>query len=365
MQEELKKIVSILGARPQFIKAAVLSRIILENKEFTEVLVHTGQHFDTNMSEVFFEEMDIPKPNYNLDINGVGHGAMTGRMLEQIEAVLLKEEPDLVVVYGDTNSTLAGALAAKKLGIKVAHVEAGLRSFNMNMPEEVNRILTDRISDLLLCPTVTALSNLKKEGFDSFDAKVALTGDIMGDSVAFYSQMAAERSEIIKKLQLEGKKFILATIHRQENTDDPKVLTSILKALNDISADTLVVMPLHPRTRMMMEKFDLSFSGLTIDPVGYFDMLQLLKYCSLVITDSGGLQKEAYFNKKPCVIAREETEWVELVNAGFARMGGGNSEQLKEACMEYLNEVPDFGVELYGREVGSAIYHEIFNLLAR
>lgn len=365
MQEELKKIVSILGARPQFIKAAVLSRIILENKEFTEVLVHTGQHFDTNMSEVFFEEMDIPKPNYNLDINGVGHGAMTGRMLEQIEAVLLKEEPDLVVVYGDTNSTLAGALAAKKLGIKVAHVEAGLRSFNMNMPEEVNRILTDRISDLLLCPTVTALSNLKKEGFDSFDAKVALTGDIMGDSVAFYSQMAAERSEIIKKLQLEGKKFILATIHRQENTDDPKVLTSILKALNDISADTLVVMPLHPRTRMMMEKFDLSFSGLTIDPVGYFDMLQLLKYCSLVITDSGGLQKEAYFNKKPCVIAREETEWVELVNAGFARMGGGNSEQLKEACMEYLNEVPDFGVELYGREVGSAIYHEISNLLAR
>lgn len=361
----MKKIVSILGARPQFIKAAVLSRIILENKEFTEVLVHTGQHFDTNMSEVFFEEMDIPKPNYNLDINGVGHGAMTGRMLEQIEAVLLKEEPDLVVVYGDTNSTLAGALAAKKLGIKVAHVEAGLRSFNMNMPEEVNRILTDRISDLLLCPTVTALSNLKKEGFDSFDAKVALTGDIMGDSVAFYSQMAAERSEIIKKLQLEGKKFILATIHRQENTDDPKVLTSILKALNDISADTLVVMPLHPRTRMMMEKFDLSFSGLTIDPVGYFDMLQLLKYCSLVITDSGGLQKEAYFNKKPCVIAREETEWVELVNAGFARMGGGNSEQLKEACMEYLNEVPDFGVELYGREVGSAIYHEIFNLLAR
>mgnify|MGYP001825587353 CR=1 FL=1 len=361
----MKKIVSILGARPQFIKAAVLSRIILENKEFTEVLVHTGQHFDANMSEVFFEEMDIPKPNYNLDINGVGHGAMTGRMLEQIEAVLLKEKPDLVVVYGDTNSTLAGALAAKKLGIKVAHVEAGLRSFNMDMPEEVNRILTDRISDLLLCPTITALSNLKKEGFDGFDARVALTGDIMGDSVAFYSQLAAGRSEIIKTLQLEGKKFILATIHRQENTDDPKVLTSILKALNDISADTLVVMPLHPRTRRMMEKFDLSFSGLTIDPVGYFDMLQLLKYCSLVITDSGGLQKEAYFNKKPCVIAREETEWVELVNAGFARIGGSDSEQLKEACIEYLNEVPDFDVELYGREVGSAIYHEISNLLAR
>ena len=361
----MKKIVSILGARPQFIKAAVLSRIILENKEFTEILVHTGQHFDSNMSDVFFEEMAIPKPNYNLDINGVGHGAMTGRMLEQIEAVLVKEKPYLVVVYGDTNSTLAGALAAKKLGIKVAHVEAGLRSFNMAMPEEVNRILTDRISDLLLCPTITALSNLKKEGFDSFDAKVALTGDIMGDSVAFYSELSAERSEIIKKLDLKGKKFVLGTIHRQENTDDPKILASIMKALNDISDDTLVVMPLHPRTRMMMKKFDVSFNGLTIDPVGYFDMLQLLKYCSLVITDSGGLQKEAYFNKKPCVIAREETEWVELVDSGFARIVGSNSEQLKNACVDYLNDLPDFNIQLYGREVGSAIYHEIAELLAR
>ena len=361
----MKKIVSILGARPQFIKAAVLSRIILENKEFIEILVHTGQHFDSNMSEVFFEEMAIPKPHYNLDINGVGHGAMTGRMLEQIEALLVKEKPDLVVVYGDTNSTLAGALAAKKLGIMVAHVEAGLRSFNMAMPEEVNRILTDRISDLLLCPTITALSNLKKEGFDSFDAKVALTGDIMGDSVAFYSELSAERSEIIKKLDLTGKKFVLGTIHRQENTDDPKILASIMKGLNDISDDTLVVMPLHPRTRMMMKKFDVSFNGLTIDPVGYFDMLQLLKYCSLVITDSGGLQKEAYFNKKPCVIAREETEWVELVDAGFARIVGSNSEQLKNACVDYLNDLPDFNIELYGREVGSAIYHEIAELLAR
>ena len=361
----MKKIVSILGARPQFIKAAVLSRIIQEKKEFLEVVVHTGQHFDSNMSAVFFEEMAIPKPTYNLDINSIGHGAMTGRMLEQIEVVLLNEKPDLVVVYGDTNSTLAGALAAKKLGIRVAHVEAGLRSFNMAMPEEVNRILTDRISDLLLCPTITALSNLKKEGFDGFDAKVTLTGDIMGDSVAFYSQLSAERSEIIKKLDLKGKRFVLATLHRQENTDDPKILGRLVKALNDISDDTLVVMPLHPRTHMMMEKFDLSFNGLAIDPVGYFDMLQLLKYCSLVITDSGGLQKEAYFNKKPCVIAREETEWVELVEAGFARIVGSNSEQLKDACVDYLNEAPDFDVELYGREVGSAIYHEIADLLSR
>lgn len=363
--EQMKKIVSILGARPQFIKAAVLSRIIQEKKEFSEVLVHTGQHFDANMSEVFFKEMDIPKPKYNLDINGIGHGAMTGRMLEQIEGVLLHEKPDLLVVYGDTNSTLAGALAAKKLGIKVAHVEAGLRSFNMAMPEEVNRILTDRISDLLFCPTLTALSNLKAEGFENFDAKVILSGDIMGDSVAYYSQLATDRSAIIKGLQLDAKKFILATIHRQENTDDPKVLGSIIKALNDISDDTLVVMPLHPRTRMMMVKFDISFKGLTIDPVGYFDMLALLKYCSLVITDSGGLQKEAYFNQKPCVIAREETEWMELVEAGFARIVGSNTAQIKEASQDYLNELPDYGIELYGHKVGNRIYQEIATFLAK
>ena len=361
----MKKIVSILGARPQFIKAAVLSRIIKEEKEFSEVIIHTGQHFDSNMSEVFFNEMDIPKPKYNLNINGIGHGAMTGRMLEQIEELLMDEKPDLVLVYGDTNSTLAGALAAKKLGIQVAHVEAGLRSFNMAMPEEVNRILTDRISDLLLCPTITALSNLKAEGFDNFDAKVVLTGDIMGDSVAYYGSLSPERSAIIEKLSLDNKKFILATIHRQENTDDPNALGSILQALNDISSDTLVVLPLHPRTRSMMEKFDLSFKGLAIDPVGYFDMLQLLKYCSLVITDSGGLQKEAYFNQKPCVIARKETEWIELVEAGFARIAGSDAEELKQASTDYLDQVPDFDIELYGREVGSAIYDEISALLAR
>ncbi len=361
----MKKIVSILGARPQFIKAAVLSRIIQEKKEFSEVLVHTGQHFDANMSEVFFKEMDIPKPKYNLDINGIGHGSMTGRMLERIEEVLLHEKPDLVVVYGDTNSTLAGALAAKKLGIKVAHVEAGLRSFNMAMPEEVNRILTDRISDLLFCPTLTALSNLKAEGFDGFNTKVILSGDIMGDSVAYYGQLVGDRSEIIKKLQLDGKKFVLGTIHRQENTDNAIVLTSIFEALNDISNDTLVVMPMHPRTKAMMNKFGISFNGLTLDPVGYFDMLALLKYCSLVITDSGGLQKEAYFNHKPCVIAREETEWVELVEAGFARITGSNAARIKEASQDYLNKLPDYGIELYGFDVGNRIYREIATFLTQ
>ncbi len=358
-----KKIVSILGARPQFIKAAVLSRIIREKNEFSEIIVHTGQHFDSNMSEVFFVEMDIPKPKYNLDINGVGHGAMTGRMLEQIEVVLLIEKPDMVVVYGDTNSTLAGALAAKKLGIKVAHIEAGLRSFNMAMPEEVNRILTDRISDLLFCPTATAVSNLKAECFDGFNLKIVLSGDIMGDSVAYYSQLSAERSAIIKKLELDGRKFILATIHRQENTDDPKILASVMQALNDLDHDVTVVMPMHPRTREMMKRFDISFSGLAIDPVGYFDMLQLLKYCSLVITDSGGLQKEAYFNKRPCVIAREETEWVELVEAGFARIGGTNRERLKEAATEYLTKAPGYDIELYGHDVGLNIYKQIVAFL--
>ncbi len=358
-----KKIVSILGARPQFIKAAVLSRIIREKNEFSEIIVHTGQHFDSNMSEVFFVEMDIPKPKYNLDINGVGHGAMTGRMLEQIEVVLLIEKPDMVVVYGDTNSTLAGALAAKKLGIKVAHIEAGLRSFNMAMPEEVNRILTDRISDLLFCPTATAVSNLKAECFDGFNLKIVLSGDIMGDSVAYYSQLSAERSTIIKQLKLDGRKFILATIHRQENTDDPKILASVIQALNDLDRDVTVVMPMHPRTREMMKRFDISFSGLAIDPVGYFDMLQLLKYCSLVITDSGGLQKEAYFNKRPCVIAREETEWVELVEAGFARIGGTNRERLREASADYLTKTPDYDVELYGHDVGLSIYKQIVAFL--
>ncbi|MEL4455878.1 non-hydrolyzing UDP-N-acetylglucosamine 2-epimerase [Lutimonas vermicola] len=360
----MKKVVSILGARPQFIKAAVLSRIIRDQKQFTEVIVHTGQHFDKNMSDVFFQEMEIPKPKYNLNINGVGHGAMTGRMLEEIEKVLLLEKPALVIVYGDTNSTLAGALAAKKLGIKVVHVEAGLRSFNMAMPEEVNRILTDRISDLLLCPTNTALSNLKNEGFDHFGSKVVLSGDIMKDSVAYYSKLSDEKSGIVRSLNLEHNGFVLATIHRQENTEDLKTLKAILEGLNSISADTLVVMPLHPRTKVMMKKFNIEFEGLLIEPVGYFDMLQLLKHCKLVITDSGGLQKEAYFNQKPCIIARKQTEWVELLEGGFALIVGSDPVKIKDAYTYYQENTPDYKLELYGNEVGLNMYREILNFLA-
>ncbi|MDN3642360.1 UDP-N-acetylglucosamine 2-epimerase (non-hydrolyzing) [Lutimonas halocynthiae] len=359
----MKKIVSILGARPQFVKAAVLSRIIADKEEFSEVIIHTGQHFDANMSEVFFTEMEIPKPKYNFDINGVGHGAMTGRMLEKIEEVLLIEKPLLVVVYGDTNSTLAGALAAKKLGIRVAHIEAGLRSFNMAMPEEVNRILTDRISDLMLCPTKTAVSNLKAEGFDNFNSKIELSGDIMHDAVEFYGKLSETRSAIVEKLGLDEKRFVMATIHRQENTDDRQRLKAIIEGLNNISDVAQVVMPLHPRTKGLLKKYALNFTGLLIDPVGYFDMLQLLKHCNLVVTDSGGLQKEAYFNEKPCLIVREETEWVELVTEGYASIVGSDAEKMLQESKRYLAENVDFKSGLYGSDVGLSIYESIKKLM--
>jgi len=359
----LKKIVSILGARPQFVKAAVLSRIIRDKNEIDEVIVHTGQHFDKNMSKVFFTEMDIPKPKYNLDINSVGHGAMTGRMLEQIEEVLLKEKPSLVVVYGDTNSTLAGALAAKKLGIRVAHVEAGLRSFNMAMPEEVNRILTDRISDILFCPTATAVSNLKAEGFDAFDSNVILCGDIMKDSVEYYGKLSSLKSVLMDQLSLKDDEFVLATIHRQENTDDINNLESIVKGLNDISKSTTVVLPMHPRTKAAMEEIGINFEGLITDPLGYFDMLELLKHCKMVITDSGGLQKEAYFNAKPCIVIREETEWVELIIHHYAVLVGANAQRIKEEYHRFMDKKPVYDKNLYGKNVGEAIYQIIHKMI--
>ncbi|MCD6544629.1 MAG: UDP-N-acetylglucosamine 2-epimerase (non-hydrolyzing), partial [Flavobacteriaceae bacterium] len=354
----MKKIVTILGARPQFVKAAVLSRVIADKGEIEEVIIHTGQHYDSNMSDIFFNEMDIPKPKYNLDINGLGHGAMTGQMLEKIEEVLIIEKPNAVVIYGDTNSTIAGALAAKKLDIKVIHIEAGLRSFNMQMPEEINRILTDRISDLLLCPTDTAIQNLKKEGFDNLDIKIVKSGDIMKDAVAFYSNDSAKRSSIIKNLKLENKEFVLATIHRQENTDDLAKLKSIFEGLEDISKEMQVVLPLHPRTKGILEAHELNYDITFIDPVGYFDMLELLKNCKMVVTDSGGLQKEAFFNKKHCIIARDETEWVELVKNGFARIIGSDREKMLDTYKDFKNLNTDFTIDLYGNEVGLKIYNE-------
>jgi UDP-GlcNAc3NAcA epimerase len=359
----MKKIVTILGARPQFVKAAVLSRVIATYNEIEEVIVHTGQHYDENMSAVFFAEMDIPTPKYNLAIHGLSHGAMTGQMLEKIEQILILEKPNLVVVFGDTNSTLAGALAAKKLNIKVAHIEAGLRSFNMKMPEEINRILTDRMSDLLLCPTDSALNNLKQEGFNQMPIKIVKSGDIMKDAVTYYSQFSNQKSTIISKLKLQKNNFVLATIHRQENTDNLVNLTSIFEALNEINTTKTVVLPLHPRTKSILKKHHLNYAIKLIDPVGYFDMLELLKNCNLVVTDSGGLQKEAFFNNKHCIIVREETEWTELVENGFAIIVGTNKNKIIEAFKNYQHTTVNFNIDLYGTNVGDAMYKELLTII--
>lgn len=350
------KIVTIVGARPQFIKAAAVSRAIAGHNAgnydsrtaIHEIIVHTGQHFDENMSEIFFDEMQIPRPDYRLDINSLGHGAMTGRMLEKLEDVLLKEQPDWVLVYGDTNSTLAGALAAKKLHIKVAHVEAGLRSFNMEMPEEVNRILTDRISDLLLCPTETAMCNLEREGFSAFPCRVVRTGDVMQDAAFYYRGIAAEKSEIIARLGLAGKAFALCTIHRAENTDDPDRLQAIMAALDKIADEVEVVLPLHPRTRKIMESRGLHSRCTVIDPVGYFDMIQLLERTRIILTDSGGLQKEAFFFGKPCVTLRDETEWIELVEAGFNVLAGADTLNIYKSFCNMMAVTVDCSMNLYG-----------------
>jgi len=359
----MKKIVTVIGARPQFVKAAVLSRIIAERGELKEIIIHTGQHFDKNMSEVFFEEMEIPVPKYNLEIQEPTHGAMTGKMLEKIEKVLMQEKPDGLVVYGDTNSTLAGALAAKKLHIPIAHVEAGLRSFNTRMPEEINRIITDRISDVLFCPTEKSVQNLKKEGFDNFPVEIIQCGDIMKDAVSYYSEKSKAKSKIMGDLHLKNNDFVLATIHRQETTDDCGTLKNVLAAMDRINSEMPVVMPLHPRTRKMISRCDLSYNFKIVDPLGYFDMLSLLHNCKMVLTDSGGLQKEAFFNKKHCLITRNETEWVELVDNDFAAIVGTDPEVIYQSFQKYKNSQADFSKELYGNRVGEAIYEGLKKML--
>jgi UDP-GlcNAc3NAcA epimerase len=340
------KIVTVIGARPQFIKAAAISRYIRDNRcGIHEVIVHTGQHFDANMSDVFFAQMDIPAPDYNLNINSLSHGAMTGQMLGGIEEVLLKEKPAYTLVYGDTNSTIAGALAAKKLDGKVAHVEAGLRSCNMKMPEEINRILTDRISDLLFCPTDKAVENLEKEGFGGFDCRVIKSGDVMQDAALFYAGRA-EKPEV----DIQGE-FIILTLHRAENTDDADRFVSILEAVAGISEKMPVVFPMHPRTRKLVAKqgFDKLLEEITvIDPMGYLEMIWLLDNCRMVMTDSGGLQKEAYFFKKPCVTLRDETEWVELVANGVNVLAGSDRLKIVNAAEKMLASAPDYSADLYG-----------------
>ncbi len=342
------KLLTIIGARPQFVKAAALSREFKKHPGLQEVIVHTGQHFDANMSDIFFDEMEIPKPDYHLNINGLSHGAMTGQMLEKIEAVLITEKPDVVLVYGDTNSTIAGALAAKKLHIKVAHVEAGLRSFNMQMPEEINRILTDRISDWLFCPTDAAIQNLAREGFEHIDAKIIKVGDVMEDAAIYYAKKASEKSTIISQLHLQHKQFVLATIHRAENTDNAENLKNIIAALNEINKSHPVIVPLHPRTKKIIAQQALVTHFTIIDPVGYFDMITLLQNCSLVITDSGGLQKEAFFFQKYCITTREQTEWVELIENGYNVIAGTETEKIIALAKSTLKKPFPTVKNLYG-----------------
>ena len=397
------KIVTIIGARPQFIKAATVSRAISKHNDsittgdsITEILVHTGQHYDENMSGVFFEELQIPKPDYNLGIGSDTHGRQTGRMLSAIEEVLLQKKPDMVLTYGDTNSTLAGALAASKLHILSAHVEAGLRSYNRRMPEELNRIVADELSNLLFCPTDTAVQNLRKEGIGSdqnpahptpdLDTQLVFNvGDVMYDSILFNRELARKTSSILQKLNLLKKqaknqryhtgaldthRYCLVTIHRPENTDNAKNLSAIFQALSDIASNgTMVMVPVHPRTRKcimeagLMNSYDLKRSLRKngdpaskpaektlefVEPVSYLDMLQLEHHATAILTDSGGVQKEAYLLRVPCITLRNETEWIETIHAGWNILTGASTEKIKEAfslLSGWNREVPPFGFE--------------------
>lgn len=332
------KLVTVVGARPQFIKAAPVSRILRDKACHQEILVHTGQHYDENMSAVFFEELAIPAPDYDLGVGSGLHGKQTGAMLAKIEEVLLAERPDWVLVYGDTNSTLAGALAAVKLQVRVAHVEAGLRSFNRAMPEEINRVMTDHISNLLLCPSQTAVDNLAVEGIT---AGVHLVGDVMADTLAFAVERARTHSTILSRLGLTERGYLLATVHRPENTDDPERLRSILTAFGEIVEP--IVFPVHPRTRKAISSLKSEIPSpkskipnlKLIEPVGYLDMMQLQGAARLVLTDSGGIQKEAYWLGVPCITMRDQTEWVETVAAGWNVVVGANRERIVESVRTF------------------------------
>jgi UDP-N-acetylglucosamine 2-epimerase len=336
------KVVTVLGARPQFIKAAPLSRAL--RKRHNEILVHTGQHYDHRMSGIFFDGLEIPEPAVNLEVGSGSHGAQTAAMLEGIERVLLQEKPDWVIVYGDTNSTIAGALAASKLHIKVAHVEAGLRSFNRSMPEELNRIVTDHLSDLLLCPSQTAVSHLAAEGITR---NVHLVGDVMSDAL-YWARQQLEKTpiKILEQLGVARKKFLLVTSHRSENTDDPKRLAGIVNALNALEEP--VIFPVHPRTRKTLQAqgHALRKHVQAIDPVGYFEMVALTSMARVVLTDSGGLQKEAYWLGVPCITLRNETEWVETVETGWNRLVGTEADTIVGAVKTFVP--PSLRPPLYG-----------------
>ena len=364
-----KKILTVIGARPQIIKAAALSRAIQTHfsEQIEEILVHTGQHYDENMSAVFFEELGIPKPDYNLAVGSGSHGHMTAAMLSGLEAILEKEKPAAVVIYGDTNSTIAAALAAAKIHIPVVHIEAGLRSFNKAMPEEINRIAADHMSTLLFVPMQAGIANLTKEGFElvhqtkaRIDAPhVYHCGDIMYDNSLYFAQLSDQKSRIITELELNKTPFVLCTIHRDSNTDDPVALESIFRALLALVEQTnmRVILPLHPRTRgkiqtLLNPSFQEKLSAETriqlIDPAGFLDMIALEKNARMIVTDSGGVQKEAYFFAKPCVILREQTEWVEVVEAGAAILTGSDAQKILEAATQLLSQTIQTDASIFG-----------------
>ncbi len=340
----MKKILSIVGARPQFVKAAMLSRAFQE-AGITEEIVHTGQHFDAGMSEVFFEQMRIPRPKYNLGIGGLTHGAMTGRTIEAIEKILLENKVDAVLVFGDTNATLSGALAAVKLHIPVAHVEAGMRSYNRRMPEEINRVVTDHLAQFHFVTHERIRENLNKEGIVD---GIHVVGDLMADAVSYFKNSASK--EILEKLKLQTSPFILVTIHRQDNVDDPKTLETIMKALTRVSEKVRVVFPVHPRTmKMIQSKLPMNFPDklLLIEPVGYLEMICLTQAARAVVTDSGGLQQEAYFLQTPCITVRTETEWVETIELGWNRLT--TPEALAENIEKLLTQPkPTTSSSVYG-----------------
>ncbi len=334
------KVVTVVGARPQFVKAATVSAAIVQHNKagatIEEVLVHTGQHYDPNMSQVFFDQLQVPRPKYNLAVGSGSHGAMTGKMLGAVEQILLDEKPDWLLVYGDTNSTLAGALAAAKLHVPVCHVEAGLRSFDKRMPEEINRILTDHVSALLLCPTHTAIANLKTEGVTH---GVHHVGDVMYDAALIFAKVAGQSSKVLAGYGVAPKAFLLATVHRAENTDVPTRLEGILTALSNLASEACpVLLPLHPRTRATLKARGLepllerNSAFKTVEPVPFLDMIVLEQQAKLILTDSGGVQKEAYFHRVPCVTLRDETEWVETIEAGWNQLAGADQRRIEQAA---------------------------------
>lgn len=357
VKKQTKTVVTIVGARPQFIKVAPVSRAIRDTGRIKEILVHTGQHFDANMSDVFFEELGIAKPDHNLEVGGGGHGAMTGSMLQRLEPLLQEIRPDVVLIYGDTNSTLAGALTAAKLHIPVAHIEAGLRSFNRAMPEEINRVVADHLSALLFASTDVAVANLQHEGVDP--AKVHQVGDVMYDAALLFADRSKDRT-ILSDVGVEPGRYVLSTLHRAENTDDRARLAALTAALDRVAEELPVILPLHPRTRGAMERHGLRFERVkTVDPVGYLDMVALEANAAVIATDSGGVQKEAFFYAVPCVTLRDETEWTELIDLGWnelaAPTGPAIAEQILAAVGRKGTEAFPYGDGTAARSIAAKL----------